>query len=234
LIRESDHRIYNRLEEAGFNLETIISKNAELDTFFRNIGVRDILPTIYSTTNDNSIQKPHLSYTKRVQQILSWLDGFEYRTLGNVSDHNLAFQNASILVQPELKVHYHLDDIENKSKPISDVCCVEKTETLEIRLAENFSFRVVDHVNLLTILLIRHLNPAIEYNQWSLIIPTLLNTRQLFGVSPYYRDTQQKETTPQSSDSTLSRTRQRTRPTRISSEDSTRATRPSRSSISSR
>jgi len=128
-------------------------------------------------------------------RILPWLDGFEYRLTGDVTDHNLIFKDVSVFSQQGLEVQYQLDGLESHNTLICDFGCIEKVDNLCIYVSEEFSFRVNDHVNLLTLFLIKYLNPQIKYLQWSVILPQLLNSQKIFGISPYHRKTMSPEET---------------------------------------
>lgn len=193
LIRAGEEIIQDRLERSGFKFNVIFSENVETDALFLKLGAKEIVSSISSTKSVDSEPVPNKMDTLGVKRILPWLDGFEYRLTGDVSDQNLIFKDVLVFRQNELRVQYRLDGLESSNSLISDFCCIEKVDNLCIYLSGEFSFRVNDHVNLLTLFLIKHLNSQIKYVQWSLILPQLFNSQKIFGISPYHRKTMSPE-----------------------------------------
>jgi len=189
LIRNDEELIYRRLEKSGLNFNIVKSENIEMDTFYIKLGVKEIISYISATRTDENEEIYDERITHKLRNIIPWLDGFEYRLTGEVSQHNLIFQTVVVYRVKNLTIKYELDGWElHSSNSIQDVCCLKNNDNLKIYLKDDFNFKINDHINLLTLYLTKYLNPNIDKFQWSLILPQILNSQKIFGISPYARE----------------------------------------------
>jgi len=128
--------------------------------------------------------------------MLPWLDGFEYTLMGSVSEYNLIFQRLKVYRVKKLEVLYSLEGkgFVHVGQPIEDICCLERNQDTEILyLDQNFQMRNNEHMQLLSISLVRNLNPMIDKVRWTLVILPLLVFGKIIGISPYDRELKQRK-----------------------------------------
>lgn len=191
IARKSDNLLLERLSRAGISVPMVEAQTAELEKLFGWLGVREIVFHLSCERSDNSQCQFDEMFTQRFQQMLPWIKGYEINVLGKTCDHELDFTQLEVYRVNGLKVKYCLDEI--VGEPMEDFCCLQKNGKWNLFLDLRFDIENNDHLQLLSLQMIRNLSQEIDRIQWCTVIPMLLVLRKIIGFSPYVP--QQEEVT---------------------------------------
>lgn len=189
LLRRSEEALRKKMALAGIVVPVVEAENAEYEKFYLKLGVNDLAYSMSAKrvdTNDTHLDEDLMG---KLRSIVPWLDGFEFLSTGVVSDFNLAFSKLQVFRVKQLYVLYSVegaDDI-HKGNPIRDSCCFERERENILYLDEDFQLNKNEHLQLLSLNIIRNLSPSIDKATWSLVVPSILVLGQMIGISPHYR-----------------------------------------------
>jgi len=194
LLRKGEEVIYERIVKAGISVPIVEAKDAELEKLYSRLGVNEIIFSLSAKRTDENEAISDEELTKKFHCMLPWLDGFEYSLTGGLSEHNLIFQRLKVYRVKKLRVICSLsgEGLMHVGSPIEDLCCLERNQDAEtLYLDQNFQIRNNEHLQLLSINLVRNLNPSIDKVRWTLAILPLLFFGKIIGISPYDRKSQE-------------------------------------------
>lgn len=183
IARKSDDVLLERLSRAGISVPMVEAQTAELEKLFGWLGVREIVFHLSCERSDNSQCQIDEVFAERIRQILPWIKGYEVNVLGKTCDHELDFTQLEVYRVNELKLKYCLDEI--MGEPIEDFCCLQKNGKWNLFLDSRFDLENNEHLQLLSLQIIRKLSQEIDRIQWCTVIPMLLVLRKIIGFSPY-------------------------------------------------
>jgi len=195
LLRKGEEIIYERILKAGISVPIVEAENAEHERLYLRLGINEIAYSLVAKRADKNQAHFDKVLTESFRLMLPWLDGFEFSSAGSISEYNLMFQQLKVYRVNKLKVAYLLEGKEgvHKGNPIKDICCYEGNDESALYLDKNFRLEKNEHLHLLSLNLIKNLNPAIDKVRWSLVIPSLLVLGHIIGISPYDREVQKQE-----------------------------------------
>jgi hypothetical protein len=190
LLRRSEEAIRKKVTTAGIVIPVVEAENAEHERLYLKLGANELAYSISSKRADTSETYLDNDLTEKLRSTVPWLDGFEYSSVGAVSDFNLALSNLKVLRVRGLSVLYSVEGADgvHTGNPIRDSCCLEKDEENILYLDEDFDLKNNEHLRLLSLNIIRYLNPKIDKVTWTFVVPSILFLGQMIGISPYYRE----------------------------------------------
>jgi len=183
IARKSDDVLLERLSRAGIWVPMVEAQTAELEKLFGWLGVREIVFHLSCERSDNSQCQIDEIFTERIPQILPWIKGYEVNVLSKTCDHELDFMQLEVYRVNGLKMKYCLDEI--MGEPIEDFCCLQKNGKWNLFLDSRFDLENNEHLQLLSLQIIRNLSQEIDRIHWCTVIPMLLVLRKIIGFSPY-------------------------------------------------
>lgn len=191
LLRKGEEIVYERILKSGISVPVVQAEDAEHEKLYLRLGANEIAYSLSARRADMNQASLDAFWTDRFRRMLPWLDGFEFSFRGDLSDSNLAFQQMKVYRVNKLVVAYSLKgkDGLHEGNPIVDVCCYERDKG-SIYLDRQFKFENNEHLRLITLNLIKSLNPDVDKVGWTLAIPILLNYGQIMGISPFDRERQ--------------------------------------------
>ncbi len=146
LLRKGEGFVRNRMEKSGITVHLVEPENAEHEKLFLRLKVNELAYLFYGRRTDSNHARLDQELTNKLNAMTPWLDGFEFSSVGTISQNNLIFAKVKVYRVSGLQVIYAIRGLAGSKSgvPIEDLCCFEKNGENTLYLEENFDLRITN------------------------------------------------------------------------------------------